>query len=158
MSGRRVLATGTFDVLHPGHLHYLREAKSLGSELVVIVARDSMIEHKPRPVVHEVQRREMVDALEVVDEAVLGSEDSIYEPLRSIQPDVVALGHDQYFGEEELEKELRERGMDADVERVSRRRPRDHEVLSASEILERGCERREDEDAGDAETDGQTGD
>jgi FAD synthetase len=39
----RILATGTFDILHPGHLRYLSEAKELGDELYVIVARDSMV-------------------------------------------------------------------------------------------------------------------
>ncbi len=49
----RVLATGTFDILHPGHLRYLSEAKALGDELYVIVARDSMVKHKPKPIVPE---------------------------------------------------------------------------------------------------------
>ncbi len=49
----RVLATGTFDILHPGHLLYLPEAKALGDELYVIAAHDSMVKHKP----HEEQVR-----------------------------------------------------------------------------------------------------
>ncbi|MDL5503512.1 MAG: adenylyltransferase/cytidyltransferase family protein, partial [Candidatus Methanoperedens sp.] len=49
----RVLATGTFDILHPGHLLYLSKARALGDELYVIVARDSMIKHKPKPIVPE---------------------------------------------------------------------------------------------------------
>ena len=48
-----VVATGTFDILHPGHLFYLEESKKLGDELWVIVARERNVMHKPRPVVPE---------------------------------------------------------------------------------------------------------
>lgn len=138
---RKVLATGTFDLLHPGHLHYLLEARGLGDELVVIVARNSMIDHKPKPVVPEEQRRLMVEALDPVDEAVLGSEESIFEPLHDIQPDVVALGHDQHHDPAELEEELAERGLPAEVERVGRREVED-EVLSTSALIRKILEER----------------
>ena len=88
----RVLATGTFDLLHPGHLLYLSEARSLGDELYVIVARESMIKHKQRPIVPEEQRLAMVKALRVVDKAMLGSEKDIFEPLCEIRPDIIVLG------------------------------------------------------------------
>ena len=68
----RVVATGTFDILHPGHLWYLEESAKLGDELFVIVARDANIRHKPRPVIPEEQRRVMVQALKPVTRAVLG--------------------------------------------------------------------------------------
>jgi FAD synthetase len=138
----KVLATGTFDLLHPGHVHYLRESAAEGDELVVIVARESMVSHKNPPVVPEEQRREMVDALEPVDKAVLGSEDSIFEPLHEIRPDVVTLGHDQHYDEDDLRDELRERGFGADVVRVSGREESDDEILSTSRIVEKVVERR----------------
>ena len=132
---KKVLATGTFDILHPGHLHYLRESAKQGDELVVIVARESMVSHKNPPVVPEEQRREMVGALKPVDRAVLGSEKSIFEPLKKIQPDVVTLGHDQHYDEDDLRDELRERGFDAEVVRVSGREEREDEILSSSRVL-----------------------
>ncbi|MBU4453821.1 MAG: adenylyltransferase/cytidyltransferase family protein, partial [Euryarchaeota archaeon] len=95
----RVLATGTFDILHPGHLRYLSEAKALGDELYVIVARDSMVKHKPKPIVPEAQRLAMVQGLGVVDKAMLGSEVDIFEPLREIMPDIIAIGKNQHFDE-----------------------------------------------------------
>ncbi len=73
----RVLATGTFDLLHPGHLLYLERSKKLGDELVVIVARDVNVKHKPKPIVPEDQRLKMVQALKVVDLAILGDEKDI---------------------------------------------------------------------------------
>jgi len=114
----RVLATGTFDLLHPGHLLYLSEARALGDELYVIVARDSMIKHKPKPIVPEEQRLAMVQALRIVDKAMLGSEKDIFEPLRQIKPDIIALGKNQFFNEKELEAKLVARGINAKVMRV----------------------------------------
>lgn len=114
----RVLATGTFDILHPGHLLYLSAAKALGDELYVIVARDSMVKHKPKPIVPERQRLAMVAALRIVDKAMLGSETDMFEPLRAIKPDIIALGKNQHFDEKELEAQLKTHGMNAKVVRI----------------------------------------
>ena len=114
----RVLATGTFDLLHPGHLLYLSKARALGDELFVIVARDSMIKHKPKPIVPEKQRLAMVRALRMVDAAMLGSETDMFLPLREIKPDIIALGKNQFFNEKELEAKLAAQGIEAKVMRV----------------------------------------
>jgi FAD synthetase len=114
----RVLATGTFDILHPGHLLYLSEAKALGDELYVIVARDSMIKHKPKPVIPEKQRLAMVAALRMVDKAMLGSETDMFGPPREIKPDIIALGKNQFFNEKELEARLKSHGINAKVVRI----------------------------------------
>ncbi len=114
----RVLATGTFDILHPGHLLYLSEAKALGDELYVIVARESMIKHKPKPIMPEGQRLAMVQALRMVDRAMLGSEKDMFDPLREIKPDIIALGRNQFFDEKELESKLRAYGIKANVVRI----------------------------------------
>jgi len=114
----RILATGTFDLLHPGHIYFLNQARDLGDELFVIVARDSNVTHKPKPIVPEEQRLEMVSALGIVDKALLGSEKDMFEPLKQIRPDIIALGYDQRFDAEILEKELDKRGLPANVVRV----------------------------------------
>lgn len=114
----RILATGTFDILHPGHIYFLTRARELGDELFVIVARDSNVTHKPKPIVPEEQRLEMVNALEMVDKALLGSEKDMFEPLKEIRPDIIALGYDQRFNSELLEKELTKRGLPASVVRI----------------------------------------
>lgn len=114
----RVLATGTFDLLHPGHLRYLSEARALGDELYVIVARDSMIKHKQKPIVPEDQRLAMVKALRIVDKAMLGSDRDIFEPLREIEPDIIALGKNQFFNEKELQAKLNASGINAKVIRI----------------------------------------
>jgi len=114
----RILATGTFDLLHPGHIYFLTKARALGDELFVIVARDSNVTHKPKPIVSEEQRLEMVSALGMVDKALLGSEKDMFEPLKQIMPDIIALGYDQRFDAELLEKELTKRELPANVVRI----------------------------------------
>jgi FAD synthetase len=136
----RVLATGTFDILHPGHLLYLSEAKALGDELYVIVARDSMIKHKPKPIVPERQRLAMVQALRMVDRAVLGSEHDMFEPLGDIKPDIIALGKNQFFKEKELEAQLKMHGIKAKVVRIQ---PFEQcELCSSAAIIKRILERK----------------
>jgi FAD synthetase len=114
----RVLATGTFDILHPGHILYLRKAKELGDELFVIVSRDSMVQHKSKPILPEQQRLQVVKALEMVDHAELGSERDIFEPLTLIKPDIIALGFDQYFDENKLQEDLEKRHIPSKVIRL----------------------------------------
>jgi FAD synthetase len=115
----RVLATGTFDILHPGHILFLSKARELGDELYVIVARESMVRHKPKPVIPEEQRLKMVGSLKVVDKALLGSENNMFEPVMEIRPDIIALGYDQTFDILKLENELREHKINARVVRIS---------------------------------------
>ena len=135
----RVLATGTFDLLHPGHVLYLTEARSLGDELYVIVARDSMIKHKPKPIISEEQRLTMVNALKIVDRAVLGSETDMFEPLKDIRPDIVAIGYDQTYDTRELEANLGEHGFDAKVMRIVKSKT--CELCSSGRIIKKVLER-----------------
>ncbi|WP_254767551.1 FAD synthase [Salinilacihabitans rarus] len=140
---RTVIAQGTFDILHPGHVHYLEEAKAMGDELVVIVARRSNVDHKEAPVCPARQRRDVVDALEVVDEAILGHEEDIFVPIEERDPDVIALGHDQHHDDAAIEAELDRRGIDCEVRRASGREPRyDGELLSTRLIVDEIVERR----------------
>ena len=140
---RHVVAQGTFDLLHPGHLHYLEEAADMAGELHVIVARSDNVTHKPKPVVPDDQRREMVAALEVVDEARLGHTEDFFVPIRDIDPDVIVLGHDQHHDEGTLSAMLEEEGIDCAVARASARDcDGDGELLSTGRIIEQVCERR----------------
>lgn len=115
---KKVVATGTFDILHPGHLYYLEESGKLGDELHVIVARDENVRHKPRPVIPERQRLRMVNALKPVDFARLGDLTDMYLPIEEIQPSVITLGFNQHFDEDHLRQELRDRGLDSEVVRI----------------------------------------
>ena len=102
MTRRRiVLATGAFDLLHLGHIRFLRESKKRGgqnSRLFVVVARDRTVrERKGRaPTIPENERREIVASLKTVDKAMLGHEKlDMLGILKEVRPDVVSLGYDQ---------------------------------------------------------------
>lgn len=118
------MATGTFDLIHPGHGLFLEEAKKFGGEdakLVVVLARDSTVRSKKRiPIINENQRLEVVKMLKPVDEAYLGSETNMFEIVGKIQPDIIAIGPDQKFDVETLQKDLRKNGYDVKVKRVTR--------------------------------------
>ncbi len=142
---RTVIAQGTFDILHPGHVHYLEQAASMGDELYVIVARKSNVDHKETPICAARQRRDVVDALEAVDEAILGHEADIFVPIEEIDPDVIVLGHDQHHDEAAIEDELERRGIDCEVRRAEGREPRyEEELLSTRLIVDRILEQRGD--------------
>lgn len=97
-----VMAQGVFDIIHPGHLQYFRASVKHGDRLVVVIARDSRIDKNTY--FNEEERREMVSSLEIVDEAVLGSEEDIYETVREVDPDVITLGYDQKHSVEDVKK------------------------------------------------------
>ena len=74
----RVMAVGVFDLLHAGHLHYVEQAKSLGEELIVVVAHDDTVrKQKHEPVTNQELRRRMVEGLKPVDKAIVGNPPSI---------------------------------------------------------------------------------
>ncbi|MFB6086294.1 MAG: adenylyltransferase/cytidyltransferase family protein [Halodesulfurarchaeum sp.] len=139
----RVVAQGTFDLIHPGHLHYLSEAASLGTELHVIVARRENVTHKDPPVLPNRQRRDVIAALEMVDRAHIGHESDIFEPIERLQPDIIALGYDQHHDVDSISQTLQARGLDCRVERISGREPTyEGEILSTGDIIERILETR----------------
>ncbi|WP_049906553.1 adenylyltransferase/cytidyltransferase family protein [Halorubrum aidingense] len=139
----RVVAQGTFDLLHPGHVHYLEDAATYGDELHAIVARRSNVTHKPAPILCAEQRRDMVSALAAVDDAHLGDPEDVFVPIRRLDPDVIVLGFDQHHDEGQIADALAERGIDCRVERASGREPRyEDELLSSGDIIDRIVRRR----------------
>ncbi len=116
------MATGTFDIIHPGHGYYLDESKKVGgadANLVVVVARDSTVRSKKRiPVVGEKQRLEVVKMLKPVDEAYLGSESDMFEIVKKISPHIITIGSDQNYDTADLKKQLLKRDINAEVVRI----------------------------------------
>ncbi|NVL93658.1 MAG: FAD synthase, partial [Desulfobacterales bacterium] len=141
-----VLAAGTFDLLHYGHVYHLAEAKKAGGEqakLVVVVARDSVVEKRKgtKPIVPEEQRRAVVEALKVVDEAILGpglEEMDMQSIIESVRPDIVAVGYDRRDIEDDLRRLVAEKGLRIQIVRIGRFGGKD---LSTSRIKRRILER-----------------
>ncbi|MFC4449856.1 FAD synthase [Halorussus aquaticus] len=133
-----VIAQGTFDLLHPGHVHYLRDAAAFGDRLTVIVARRENVTHKDPPILPNRQRRDVVAAIDVVDDARVGHPEDIFVPIEELDPDVIALGHDQHHDETAIADELARRGIDCEVRRASPRDPEyEGELLSTGRIIDR---------------------
>jgi rfaE bifunctional protein nucleotidyltransferase chain/domain len=95
--GAVVLTNGVFDLLHPGHARYLRDARALGSALIVAVNSDRSvraIKGPTRPVNPEGERAELLLALDCVDAAVIFDEDTPHDIISCIQPDILVKGAD----------------------------------------------------------------
>lgn len=121
------MAFGTFDGIHPGHLHYLRKARALGDELVVVVARDRNVRIiKGRsPATNEKERLKAVKKLDFVDKAVLGDREvRKWGVIKRHRPQVVALGYDQWAAIPTLRRELGKEGLHPEIVRISAFKPR----------------------------------
>ncbi|WP_457751820.1 adenylyltransferase/cytidyltransferase family protein [Thermococcus sp.] len=141
----RVLVGGVFDILHVGHIHFLKQAKALGDELVVIVAHDETVRMQKRrePINSAEDRAEVLRALRMVDEVYIGTPGTIdYELVKRIDPDIVAIGPDQVFTCERLKEELRRHGIRAEVIRIPYLYKKDRAKTSKiiQKIIETYCE------------------
>lgn len=107
-AGKRVIfANGCFDILHAGHIRYLREAKSLGDFLVVAVNDDASakkLKGEGRPYTPEGERLEILSCLEPIDRLILFDEDTVSNLLLALRPHVHAKGTD-YTAETVPERE-----------------------------------------------------
>ena len=105
---KTVLVFGTFDILHPGHTHMLKEAKEYGDRLVVVLARDAtVLAVKKRPAANnEDARLRNLEALGLTDKVRLGDLYDKYKVIGEEKPDVVALGYDQKEFVDKLEDVL----------------------------------------------------
>jgi FAD synthetase len=116
----KVMVFGTFDILHKGHLDFLRQAKRHGDYLVVVVARDRTVANlKGRHPLHgENERLLQIIKAGVADKAVLGNLHDKYAIIKRLKPNLICLGYDQKSFTEELKRELSKRNIKARVVRL----------------------------------------
>lgn len=101
----KVLAFGTFDLLHPGHLSYLRQAKKFGNHLIVIIARDSTKLRQKKPLLfNEKERLQLIKSLKIVNQAFLGDKKDHFKLIKRLKPQVLCLGYDHRIKEARLKK------------------------------------------------------
>ena len=130
-----VLAGGVFDIIHPGHIHTLNSAKSLGDVLVVVVATDKTAEtmKKRTPLHNQEQRRILVNSLSMVDIGIVGHEGDIFKTVEKIRPEIIALGYDQVHQEKFITDGCRKLNLDVKVARLQSPNPE----ISSSKIEEK---------------------
>jgi len=97
LSVKTVFTNGCFDVLHVGHIRYLKEARALGDRLVVGLNSDESVKRlkgSKRPFVPESERAELLMALSAVDEVLVFEEDTPLELITKVRPDILVKGGD----------------------------------------------------------------
>ncbi|MEZ0345935.1 MAG: DUF357 domain-containing protein [Infirmifilum sp.] len=109
LSDKKVLVGGVFDVLHPGHIYFLRKASEYG-KVYVVVARDSTVQETKgkKPLMDEKDRVLLLNSLKFVEEAFLGD----YPPdfarvIEKVKPDYIVLGADQKWLKPQIDEALK---------------------------------------------------
>ena len=127
-----VLAGGVFDIIHPGHIHTLNAAKALGGVLVVAIATDKTAEKmkKRSPLHNQELRRELVSSLSMVDKAIVGHEDDIFQTVKEVKPNIIVLGYDQVHQEKFISDGCKRINLNVEIVRLESPVPH----LSSSEI------------------------
>ena len=143
-AGKRVLASGAFELLHPGHVRFLVEAKRAGGEgsrLVVVVARDETIRRRKgrEPILGEEARKEIISMLKPVDEVILGHVPFSFEKvIEEVKPDIVVFGYDQEDLMREFMKFVESRGLNVKVVKLGKFSSQG--PSSTSELIRRAAE------------------
>jgi FAD synthetase len=132
----KILVFGTFDALHPGHLHFFKQARKLAKNpfLIVSVARDANAKRikGQKPLHSEKQRLLAVKKNSLVDKVVLGSLQNYLGHILAVKPDIIALGHDQKEYTFKLKEKLQSRGLTVKVRRL---KPYKRKLYRSSLIL-----------------------
>lgn len=113
MTKKKIMVFGTFDIFHPGHKNFLKQAKSFGDYLTVVIARDETVSmvKKQKPLNAEKKRLLVVKNSKLADKVILGGLKSKYAIIEKYKPDVICLGYDQKFFINNLKNGLAEAGL-----------------------------------------------
>jgi len=132
---RVVLAGGVFDIIHPGHIYTLNSAKSIGDTLVVVVATDKTAKKmkKRTPLHNQEQRKNLVNALSMVDLSLIGQEGDIFKTVEKVRPEIIALGYDQVHQEKFITDGCRKLNLNVKIARLQSPNPE----ISSSKIEEK---------------------
>lgn len=131
---KKVIAFGTFSIIHPGHIDYLKSARKLGDHLTVIITTDKNAkkEKNRKAYFSAKERKQMILGIKYVDSVVIGDEKDFFKPIKKIKPDIIAIGYDGKCCQKGLEHTLKEKGINAKVKRMKK-----HKEHSSSKILKK---------------------
>jgi FAD synthetase len=116
---KRVLVGGAFNVIHPGHIFFLKKAKSLGDFLIVVVANDNNVLKNKGYLLFSAEERKMIlENLKIVDKVVIGDKSDFLRVVEKEKPDIIALGYDQKINEKDLREKLKSMKIDCKVVRI----------------------------------------
>ena len=131
-----VMCFGTFDLLHLGHLHYLKQAKKQGDYLIVVLARDKTKKDQEKPTLFSEQERlELIQSLRIVDKAVLGHLKDHFKIIQEINPLVICLGYDHPISETKLKEKLARLGLKPKIIRISSYKPNQQKSSLLKELI-----------------------
>jgi FAD synthetase len=115
---KRVLVGGVFSIIHPGHVFFLRKARSMGEHLTVILTHDRNVKKKRGFLVPATERKNVLESIRYVDKVVIGDEADFFAPIKKAKPDIIVIGYDQQFDMLWLRNTLKENGMKCRIVRL----------------------------------------
>ena len=115
-----VLTGGVYDIIHPGHIHTLKNSKQEGDLLIVSIARDSrVIKIKGRkPINNERRRTILVSSIRYVDFTLLGSKGDIFGVVKKIKPNIITIGYDQTHQISELRRRVKINNLSIKIKKL----------------------------------------
>ena len=115
-----VLTGGVYDIIHPGHIHTLKNSKQEGDLLIVSIARDNrVIKIKGRkPINNERRRTILVSSIRYVDFTFLGSKGDIFGVVKKIKPNIITIGYDQTHQISELRRRVKINNLSIKIKKL----------------------------------------
>ena len=115
-----IFTGGVYDIIHPGHIHTLKNSKQEGDLLIVSIARDSrVIKIKGRKSINNEKRRAiLVSSIRYVDFTLLGSKGDIFSVVKKIKPDIITIGYDQTHQINELKKRVKMNNLNIKIKKL----------------------------------------
>ena len=120
-----VMTFGTFDFFHAGHESYLKQAKQLGTNLIVIIARDKTVKQIKGnyPSQKEKERLKEIKKRNIADKIILGDHKDKYKVIKKYKPEIIALGYDQFAFTQQLKKIIINNNLNTKIIRLNPHKP-----------------------------------
>lgn len=130
---KKVMVFGTFDIVHPGHISFFKQAKKYGDYLIVVVGRDKTVKKiKGRTPKHsEKIRLKKIKKVELIDKVILGYLGNPYKIIQKYKPDIICLGYDQNSFVGELPDALKKYKIKSKILRLKPFKP---EIYKSSKL------------------------